>query len=91
VLGQLLAAEDRVPEAAAAYRRALRMDPSYVPALRALAEIGEREGRIAEAIAHWRHIAEILPAGHRSEALESLRRLEGEAAHTPGTTTERAR
>jgi tetratricopeptide (TPR) repeat protein len=78
LLGQLLAAEGRLREAAAAYHEALRRDPTFVPAHRELALTAEREDRRAEAREHWRSLLALLPAGfHRTEALEHLRRLEG--------------
>ena len=76
LLGGLYAAEGAPAAAAQAYQAALRLDPSFVPARRDLALIAEREGRIGEAIGHWRRIAEVLPGRHREEALEHLRRLE---------------
>jgi len=76
-LGLLLATEGRVGEAAQAYRAALALDASFLPARVALALLLEREGRLAEAIDGWRGIAASLPAGkHRGVALEHLQRLE---------------
>jgi tetratricopeptide (TPR) repeat protein len=79
-LGQLLAAEGRLGEAAGAYRAALALDPAFVPAYRELALLAEREGRTSEAIEHWGRIAAILPGVNRTEAAEHLRRLEAEPA-----------
>lgn len=71
-----MAAEGRVEEAGDAYRAALAIDPSFVLAHRGLAASAEQKGRIAEAIEHWRHIAQTLPERQREEALAHLRRLE---------------
>jgi tetratricopeptide (TPR) repeat protein len=78
-LGQLLAAEGDIQEADRAYRTALALDPSFVPARRELALMAEREGRRADAIADWRRIADALPGSHRVEAEEHLRRLQAAA------------
>ncbi len=84
-LGQLLSAEGRLHEAVQVYQAALRLDPSFVPARRELAFLAEREGRTAEAMADWRHIAQALPAGDQlDEALAHLRRLEASGGRAPG-------
>jgi len=86
ILGQLLAAEGRFEEAGRAYRAALALDPTFVPAHRELALLSERDGHISQAIEHWRRMAVILPGAHRIEALEHLRRLEaaGAGGASPG-------
>ncbi len=84
LLSQLLAAEGRRREAVQASRAALALDPSFVPARRALAMVAEQEGQTAEAMAHWRHIADSLPAEQQGEALEHLRRLEAAAGARGG-------
>ena len=83
-LGQLRAAEGSTAAAAQAYQAALRLDPSYVPARRELALIAEQEGRVAEAIGHWRRIAEVLPGRHREEALAHLRQFGAAVGRAPG-------
>ncbi|HYB72580.1 MAG TPA: tetratricopeptide repeat protein [Candidatus Sulfotelmatobacter sp.] len=88
ILGQLLAAEGRLEEAARAYQAALALDPGFVPASRELALLSERHGRIPEAIEYWRRIAAILPGINRTEAVEHLRRLEASA---PGPAAGRPR
>jgi len=80
ILGQLLAAEGRLAEAARAYQAALALDPTFVPASRDLALLSERSGRIPEAIEYWRRIAAILPGISRAEAVEHLRRLQASAS-----------
>ncbi len=82
ILGQLRAAEGRTAEAAGAYRASLALDPAFVPARRELALIAEREGRMAEATSHWRHIVESLPRSQQSEALQHLHLLQAGDAGT---------
>ncbi len=83
VLSQLLGSEGRTREAVEAARGALALDPSFLPARRALAWIAEQAGRTAEAMGHWRRLAEALPGRQRDEALAHLRRLEAEAMNRP--------
>ncbi len=79
-MSRLQAAEGRFEEAVGSARAALALEPSFLPARRALALVAEREGRIAEAIGHWRSIAQALPKNLGGEAIAHLRRLEGGGA-----------
>lgn len=83
LLSQLRASEGRTREAVEASHAALAVDPSFLPARRALALFAEQQGEIREAIGHWQRIAQELPSTRRGEALGHLRRLEAAAGARP--------
>ena len=52
-------AKGKPTRAAAAYRKALAINPLYTSSLRGLGEALEQAGRTQEAIAHYRHCVQI--------------------------------
>jgi tetratricopeptide (TPR) repeat protein len=61
IRGMELFAEDRLDEAAAAYRKALEEDPAYSDALHALAMTYAHQNKLDEAIAIGRKLIEAAP------------------------------
>ncbi len=74
-LGQLLAAEGCDGEALQAYRAALALDPSFLPARRDLAILVERQAQVGEARDPRREDAGSLPECSRGQTMGHLRPL----------------
>lgn len=61
-LGNMLADEDRRPEAIALYEKGLRLKPGYGPGHVSLGVALFKEGRVAEAIGQYEEAARLMPA-----------------------------
>lgn len=73
-LGFVLAREGRYDEAAAELRRAIEIDPKYVPAYNNLAELLARRGDVDEAARLYEKSLELKPSPGVRAALDALRR-----------------
>ena len=72
-LGWVLAREGRADEAAAELRRAIEIDPKYVPAYNNLAELLANRGEVGEAARLYERSLELKPSPAVRAALDALR------------------
>ena len=76
--GTLLSAANKMPEAEAAYQRALALQAGFVPARLNLGHVLERRGDTTGAVAQWREVYDAQPPvslEHRLHALNNAARL----------------
>jgi tetratricopeptide (TPR) repeat protein len=78
-LGELSWSVGQVDAAEAAYRRAARLSPSYLPPRAGLAKVSWARGRIGEAIRSYRRVVDRYPAPDRVAALGDLYTAAGRA------------
>ncbi|MFM8410908.1 MAG: tetratricopeptide repeat protein [Alphaproteobacteria bacterium] len=88
-LGYVLAREGRDDEAAAELRRAIEIDPKYVPAYNNLAELLARRGDVEEAARLYEKSLELKPSAPVQSALDALRRRPAGAAGAAGAAAAR--
>ena len=81
VMGRLLAETGEVEQAAAAFRRVLGLDRHNVVALRSLAEMAERAGRLREALHYYEELSRVDPANE--SLLGQVRDLEAAVGTEP--------
>ncbi|MGH2683299.1 MAG: tetratricopeptide repeat protein, partial [Actinomycetota bacterium] len=78
-LGELSWSVGRVDSAAASYRRAARLSPSFVPPRAGLARVSWARGRLPEAIRRYRWVLDRYPAPEHVAALGDLYEAVGRA------------
>ena len=78
-LGYVLARQGRTDEAVAEYRKAIEVDPKFVPAYNNLGELLARQGKLAEAEASYRSSLAAKPSAAVYNALGNLLRQQGKA------------